>query len=82
MTLSRISCNVAHDGLGRFKARMHSEAWIPPLFDERLGGNAAWQTRVVFNKYPTVVSDIDAPVRANGIFSVLPARGRHDFLVS
>lgn len=58
-----------------------NEAWLPPLIDERPGGDAAWRTRVVLNRYPAVVSDIDAPARVNGIFSVFPARGRHEIII-
>lgn len=58
-----------------------NEAWLPPLIDEQPGGGAAWQTRVVFNRYPAVVPDIDAPAHVNGLFSVLPARGRHEIII-
>jgi UDPglucose--hexose-1-phosphate uridylyltransferase len=58
-----------------------NETWLMPLIDERPGGDAEWQTRVVLNRYPAVVSDIDAPARVNGIFSVLPARGRHEIII-
>lgn len=58
-----------------------NEAQLTPLIDQRPTGGVAWQTRVVFNRYPVVTPVLDQPARVKGILSALPARGRHEVII-
>lgn len=58
-----------------------NEAQITPLIDQQPTGGVAWQTRVVFNRYPVVTSALDQPAQVQGILSALPARGRHEVII-